>query len=193
MNLLRICLVVVPLILLSGNLKAQEHLDPNNYEGDLISYLTEVNLWMENQMLLNSCACAQNEDFLTEYQNVRSAYNSWINSQLMYLGLLSPRKAVKAFEKMKRKERMKVTPELFDAYRALERFSGIEVSSCSDQGLIPGIVTVAELISVANTVVGILSETKKRREAQQLLIIQTLESFKLPPIGAYNCSENNSR
>ena len=144
-------------------------------------------------MLLNSCACAKNEDFLTEYQNVRSAYNSWINSQLMYLGLLSPRKAVSAFEDMKRKERMKVTPELFEAHRALERFSGIGIASCREQSIFPGIVTVAELVSVANTVVGILSETKKRREAQKLLIIQTLEGFKLPPVADYKCSENKLR
>ncbi|GHA35202.1 hypothetical protein GCM10007103_15940 [Salinimicrobium marinum] len=189
MKFLKICLVALPVLLLSGNLKAQEHLDPNSYNGDLISYLTEVNLWMENQMLLNSCRCAENEDFLTEYQNVRSAYNSWINSQLMHLGLLKPRKAVNAFEDMKRNGRMKVTPELFEAHRALERFYGFGVSSCREQSIIPGIVTVAELVSVANTVVGILSETQKRREAQKLLIIQTLEDFKLPPVSDYKCSE----
>ncbi len=166
---------------------AQPPQPPAMYKGTLVAYLTEINTWLEGQMLLNYCNCADNPDFIYRYHHVRAKVNASLNNYILAIGLERPRKVAAAFDNINSNAFLHNNAILDEAYKSLEAFGEFDASSCGEKTFLPTAITVAELLGVANAATTAMNEADKRREAQRLLIIQTLENLKIPSSNSYSC------
>lgn len=181
-------LLLLLLLVLSFRAQAQEQLDPQKYTGNLIEYFTEVNIWLEGHMLVNYCQCSTNDEFLLTYQQVRSSYNAFLNSHINQLVLLNSRKALNSFKQMNTSDFIRMHPGINEAYTSLIRFGELRASDCENTPFLPTVISVAELTQIASSVLDIFNDARKRRDEQKLVIIQSLEGFKIPSIQGYECT-----
>ncbi|MDT0685897.1 hypothetical protein [Autumnicola psychrophila] len=181
-------IVFVLLILLPmRKLNAQEKLNPQIYNGNLIEYLTEVNIWVEGHMLLNYCQCSRNEAFIITYQEVRASYNAFLNSYIHNLMLAKSRQGLNTFKQINSSEFVRADPNLNHAYEALIALSKTKAGDCENQPFLPTVVTIAELTQIATSVLDIIRDTNRRNEEKKVAVIQSLENFKIPSSQAYDC------
>ncbi|MDT0648309.1 hypothetical protein RM545_16580 [Zunongwangia sp. F260] len=183
----KIILLVLLIMLPMRKINAQEKLDPQIYNGNLIEYLTVVNIWVEGHMLLNYCKCSRNEDFIIAYQEVRASYNAFLNSYIHNLMLAKSRQGLNTFKQINSSEFVKADSSLRDAYVALIALSKTKAGDCEIQPFLPTVVTIAELTQIATSVLDIIRDTNRRNEEKKVAVIQSLENFKIPSSQAYDC------
>lgn len=190
-DILKIYKILLPVLLAllpMQTIYAQEKLDPQIYDGNLVEYLTEINIWVEGHMLLNYCKCSQNEDFVLAYQEVRASYNAFLNSYITNLMLANSRHGLNTFKQINNADFVKANFKLRNAYNSLKDLSETRAGDCENQPFLPAAITIAELTQIATSVLDIIRDTNRRNEEKKVAVIQSLENFKIPPIQAYACN-----
>ncbi len=161
----------------------------DNYNGNLVEYLTEVNLRIEAKVLTDYCNCEEKKKFINLYQEVAIAFNKGINSHISELSRLKTRDALDEFNRINRKEFINMDSSMKNASKILEDF--INHSCSNKKAFWPAAITIAEITGIANSIIGLINEGKKRRDAQRDKLIAIIETFRIPSIQAYECDKEN--
>ncbi len=168
------------LLLIVTELSAQ---NPSKYNGSLVSYLTEVNLNLETKMISEYCACTNKSELINLYQDVVISYNSYLNSTITEIILLTPKKSIQRFKTIN--SSVISNNNLISAYSKLKAF--IDYNNCKPKNFWPATIAFSEITGVVGSIIGVLGEATKRREGQKTKILEILESLKIPSIKTYEC------
>lgn len=171
--------------------------NPRSYEGNLIEFLTEVNLRVEGHMNKHFCSCKENAAFLDAYTNIRIAQNKFINAMSTELATDKSSSAISKF--LNRNTQFWVNQSNSDIHDIVETASKFLIPpSCktddetddeSSAFTLPTAVSIAELTGVANSIIGLINSGKARKDAIKATIVKSLENLKIPSAGSYKCGK----
>lgn len=157
-----------------------------NYDGNLVEYLTEINLNLETKVITEYCDCSQKKDFINAYQETAKAFNKTINNYISELTTLKSKKAIEKFRELNGNYNLRVDNSIKNASKKLEIFRDF---SCDDKALLPATIAISEITGIANSIIGLINEGKKRRDTQRDKLVAILETFKVPSIQSYKCEK----
>ncbi|MEP0462236.1 MAG: hypothetical protein ABJP86_08835 [Flavobacteriaceae bacterium] len=182
-------------LLVFFNAKSQEGDPKSPDEKTLIEYLTVVQLDTETTIINEYCNCVDKSMLIKKYQNVAIEFNKTINMHLSELSILKAREAIDYFNNINDNYKdYKEWKSWESPHKTYLKFKGY---SCPprNKGFLPAAVTIAEITGIANSIIGLINEGKKRRDAQRDKLIALLETFKIPSVQGYiqtiKCSEEN--
>lgn len=155
----------------------------DKYKGTLIEYLTEVNLNIETKFVTQYCNCEDKAGFVKKYQDVAKAFNRTINKHISSLTRLRTRDAIKEFDRISNEKFAKNDASWLKASEKLKLFS--DHCSGSEKIALPTAITIAEITGIANSIIGLINEGKKRRDAQRDKLVALLETFKISSVHSY--------
>ncbi|GEM_PF-3947303 len=162
----------------------------NTSDLNLIKYLNRVNIMAEGEALKNYCNCKSKDEFINAYQDLRSAYNGFVNS---YMVELYSKKSKKALGDFREKNTLDWVGEdlkkghLKIIQQALEKLETSCVDRNEKEGFLPVSATVGELTGLANTIIGLFNSARERRDTQRSDIIKIMDSLKMPSLTIYKC------
>ncbi|MER3376334.1 MAG: hypothetical protein RIM83_16965 [Allomuricauda sp.] len=163
---------------------------PLEKEETLVEYLTVINLATETKFINDYCGCEDKVDFVANYQNLAKEINKTINKHITKLSTLKTRDAINHFKTINEKTSLKNNWKTVDSLYLV-----FKDTQCPQRtrGFLPTSVTIAEITGVANSIIGLINEGKKRRDAQRDKLIALLDVHKIPSIQiymqAYKCGD----
>ncbi|MEM6522447.1 MAG: hypothetical protein AAGF85_15195 [Bacteroidota bacterium] len=185
-------LKILLLVLLVNSQSIAQNLDPLSYEGNLIEFLTEVNLYAEGHMNKHFCQCKENDSFLDAYRDLRIAQNRFINAFATELLVDKSNSAINKFIARNTSTWVQgnrnYLPEIDSKFNNFLRISGCAGGN-EQEAFLPTAVTVAELTGIANSIITLINKGKDRRDTMKAAIISALENLKIPSVSNYKCGE----
>ncbi len=164
---------IMAMLLAFINVNAQIELNPVTYEDDLITYLTAFQAEAKKTMVL----AKKDQQFIEQYQYLVAEYNGFINAYITQLILMKPKAALGDFREKNQYQWVQNSDELKKIYNAYDILMSNQQKGLTEVTAVAGV-----LISIGDTVIGLLNEAHSRRDAQRTNIIKMLESLKLEPV-----------
>ncbi|MBO0329903.1 hypothetical protein [[Muricauda] lutisoli] len=164
-------------------------LSSSQEKDNLVELLTEVNLQIETKVLTDYCNCNDKKQFIESYQQVAIKFNKIINKHMANLSVLKTRKSLDEFGRINNPDFVANDLSLKNALNELKKFQN---QNCdNNKAFWPAAITIAEITGIANSVIGLINEGKKRRDAQRDKLIAILETLKIPSIQNYKCEKDS--
>lgn len=177
------------LLLMLFSIAGKGQIDPKNYQGDLIGYLTEVNLYTEAYMRINYCQCKKDKAIINSYRDVQLACNRFLNSYITELTLEKSKKAMQNFKERNNSNWVNTSQDMQEISSALTKLSGTSCVGAVPKFL-PEAITVAEFTGLINSLLGLIKDSKARKDAQKASMIKILGELKIPSVSNYKCVES---